>query len=155
MASIPSKGDRLIAKVELTVFQNKECTVSYPILPPGPHGLRKSTQFPGVRKASEEVGAYTGGSSEWGYETDYVLRYSVAEYLPFKFKWVTHDIMKLIKVWVKKDQVTGFWDKGVDAPKVPENNNTPPPAADNTNLYLIIALAVAIFLKFVRPNLKR
>lgn len=147
MASTPSIGDRLTAKVDLTVYLDRECAKQYPPLPPGPNGLRKSVQYPGIRKAGEEVGTFTGTASEQGYEVDIMLTYSVA--IQKLIGWDYQTVVKPARVWVKKTEVTGFWDKGVDAPTPPpsDDDKTPPPP-DNTNLFLGAAVAVAAFLKF-------
>lgn len=150
--AVPAIGNRLTAKVDLTVFTDRECTKQYPPLPPGPNGLRKSMQYPGTRKTGEEVGAYTGNSSEQGFEVDFSLTYSVAIKKTF-IGWDYQTIIKPVKVWVKRTQVTGFWDDSVDAPKAPapDKDKNPPPA-DNTNLFLGAAVAVAAFLKFRKPT---
>ena len=154
MASTPLKGDRLSAKVDLTVYLDQECTKPYPPLPPGPNGLRESTQYPGTRKAGEEVGPFSGNASAVGYEVDdFQLKYTVATPPAFFWeKWRYIDVIKPARVWVKRDQVTGFWDNGVDAPKVPKTDNDNPPPPDNTNLILGAAVVLAAFLKFRNPR---
>lgn len=146
MASIPLKGDRLTAKVDLTVYTDSECAKSYPVLPPGPSGLRKTTQFPGRRNTGEEVGIFTGKMSDVGFEVDYTLNYQVARQKLVKWEYLT--VIKSVLVWVKRDQVTGYWDKGVDAPVIPVPENVSTAPVDNTNLFLGTAVAIAAFLKF-------
>lgn len=147
MASVPAIGNRLTAKVDLTVYTDRDCTKQYPPLPPGPSGLRSTVQYPGTRKEGEVVGTFTGNFSEAGFEVEFILTYSVAIKKAF-IGWNYNTVMKPIVVWVKKTQVTGYWDDSVDAPKDPKNETDNPPPADNTNLFLGAAVAIAAFLKF-------
>ncbi|WP_353720187.1 hypothetical protein [Dyadobacter sp. 676] len=155
MASVPIKGDRLMAKVELTSYSDKECTkMSLPI-PPGPGGYKKSFQFPAKRATGDEVGVYTGNSSDVGYEVEMVWKWRAGKPgIPWKY----FDAYKFVTAWVKKDQVTGYWDQGVDSPLNDPKNpiNTPPPQGDkdNTNTYLLLAVGAGLFFKFVAPKLK-
>lgn len=156
MASVPSKGERLIAKVAFTPYMDKECTQEVLPVVPGPNGLRKTVQFPAFRETGEEVGYYTGASSEKGYEVEMVLRYKVAVQ-QFWGNWVNQDVIKFAMLWVKKDHVTGYWDKGVDSPlNDPKNpiNTQPPPPKDNTNTFLLLAVGAGLFFKFVTPKMK-
>lgn len=143
MASIPLKGDRLTAKVRLLFYTDEQCTKEFPPVPPGV-GYKTTFQV-SDRKPGDEVGSYTGNLSDVGYEVDWVQQY---RYVPDWPKKPT-DIVINRRSWVKRDQVTGFWDKGVDAPTPPPSGDdkTPPPA-DNTNLFLGAAVAVAAFMKF-------
>lgn len=152
MASIPSKGDRLVAKVDLTVYVDRDCKMQQPPLLPGPNGLKETVQYPGTRKAGEEVGTWTGNMSEVGYEVNFVLTYRVAQQQ--LFKWTYNTVIKQVILWVKKDQVTGFWDTGVDAPVIPKiDNSGTTQKPDNTNIFLGAAVVAAAFLKF-KPKSK-
>jgi hypothetical protein len=151
MASVPLKGDRITAKVDLTVYTDKECAKPFPWLPPGPNGLRSTLQKPGERKLGEVVGTYTGNSSESGFEVDFTLKYDVA--VKKLFGWDYQTVTKPVLLWVKKDQVTGFWDKGVDAPKLPDKLVAPgDQSSDNTNLFLGLAVGAAALWKFKKGS---
>jgi hypothetical protein len=146
MASIPKVGDRITAKVKLTVYTDRECLKAFPILPPGPNGLRESIQYPGIKETGAEVGTYTGIFSDAGYEVNFLMQYSVAVKKVF-IGWNYQNVTKAVKAWVKKEEATGFWDTGVDAPKVdsPAGSDNP---ADKTNWYLGAAIGLAAIWKF-------
>ncbi|HEV7379470.1 MAG TPA: hypothetical protein VGN64_06735 [Dyadobacter sp.] len=152
MASIPLKGDRLIAKVKLSVYAESNLKTDLGPMPPGPGALRETWQYPGVRESGEEVGTYTGNMVDSAYEVNYTVQYYVA--VQKIFKW--ESVLKITNavVWVRKDQVTGGWDMGVDAPK----DSIPPPPKnddDNTNMYLSLAVAAAGFVKFILPRFQK
>jgi hypothetical protein len=147
MARVPEKGDRLLAKVALSLYIDAACNTQMPPVPPGPAGLRKSFQYINVRGQGDEIGVYTGKDSEVGYEVEITMSYQVA--MKKLFGWDTITVTKPAMMWVKRDQVTGFWDTGPDAPvvEVPVTESK----TDNTNLYLGGAIAAALIFK----NLKR
>lgn len=151
MASEPKKGDRLIAKVRLTFYMNDQCTVPFPPVPPGV-GYKSTFQVM-ERKEDQEVGTYTGKSSNVGFEVDWVQQYRKVPAWPNK----PFDVIIPRTSWVKRDQVTGFWDMGVDSPVNDPDNvlNTPAPTEpDQTNTYLFMALGAAAFWKFLLPKIK-
>jgi len=157
MASVPVKGDRLTAKVELTSYIDKECTVMSPPIPPGPGGYKKEFQFPAKRAAGDEVGVYTGNASGVGYEVEMIWKWRAGKPTFIDSVWRYSDMYKFVTAWVKKDQVTGYWDKGVDSPlndpTNPINTPPPPPPKDNTNTFLLLAVGAGLFFKFVAPKL--
>jgi hypothetical protein len=152
MASIPLAGDRLIAKVRLTFYLDSECSIEFPPVPPG-FGYKDSFQVP-ERQSGEEVGTYTGQSSQYGYEVEWVQQYRKVPTWPSK----PFNVIIQRKSWVKKGQVTGYWDKGIDSPlndpTNPINTPPPPPPKDNTNTFLLLAVGAGLFFKFVAPKLK-
>jgi hypothetical protein len=141
--AIPLKGNRLIAKVLLSLYVDSACAIQMPPVPPGPAGLRKSFQLINIKDQDSVIGTYTGNDSEIGYEVEVTLQYQVA--IQKLFRWDTITVTKPATMWVKKDQVTGFWDTGVDAPvvKVPVIETK----TDNTNVILGGAIAVALIFK--------
>lgn len=154
MASSPTKGDRLIAKVKTYFFTDDTCKKP---VPPG-FGEKNGIIVP-VRLAGEEVGVYTGESKEQpdgsvNYQVDWVFQFRVVPPWPKK----PYDSINKLKSWVIGSEVTGYWDKGVDSPLNDPKNQVPPPPPsgdDNTNLYLVLALGATIFLKFILPNMRR
>lgn len=149
MASVPSAGDKLIAKVRLFFYRDPECKIP---MPPGNAG-KGDLAYP-ERLAGDEVGTFTGvtGKSSDGqitYEVDWVFQFRVRPPWPNK----AFDSINKLKSFVKGNEVTGFWDKGVDAPAPPKNDiiDLPP---DNTNLYLGLALAGTAFVKFILPKIQ-
>jgi hypothetical protein len=146
------KGDRFIAKVKLTVYQDKDCLKIVLPIPPGPNGYKKSWQYPNIKETGAEVGTYTGNFSDVAYEVDYIYQWRVTKQ---GLLGTNYDAIQPIKVWVRKSEVTGNWDTGVDAPKdqvieTPLSLSTP----DNTNLFLGIGVAAATFMKFILPRIK-
>ncbi len=144
MAAVPSKGDRLTAKVRLIFYVDENCTRDFPPVPPG-IGYKTTFQIMD-RAAGSEVGVFTGKMSEIGYQVDWIQQYRHVPEWPKK----AQNIITPRTSWVKKDEVTGYWDTGVDAPKV--EDPPPPPPPDNTNTFLGLAIVGAGIFKFSRRN---
>lgn len=141
MASTPVKDDVLYAKVTLNVYVDDICTKPLPPVPPG-FGYRKSFQYPGTKVLGEEIGGFTGRESEVGYEVNFTVKYRNA----ISLLRPAFDVIEKRVLWVKKGEVTGFWDKGVDAPKIAESVALPA-ETDNTNTLLAWGLGAALLLK--------
>ncbi|WP_439582969.1 hypothetical protein [Dyadobacter bucti] len=148
MADVPSKGDRLTAKVRLIFYVDENCTRDFPPVPPG-IGYKTTFQIMD-REAGSEVGVFTGKMSEIGYEVDWIQQY---RHVP-EWPKAPQNIIIPRTSWVKKNEVTGFWDTGVDAPQV-ETVYTDPPPVDNTNTFLGLAIVGAGIFKFSRRNRKK
>ncbi|TLU91996.1 hypothetical protein [Dyadobacter sediminis] len=108
------------------------------------------------RTKNQEVGTYTGKSSNIGFEVDWVQQY---RHVP-KFPKDPTNVVIPRTSWVKRDQVTGFWDMGVDSPINDPDVNVPtttpaPVEPDQTNTYLFIALGAAVFWKFLLPKINK
>lgn len=110
MAAVPSKGDRLTAKVRLLFYVDENCTRDFPPVPPG-IGYKTTFQIMD-RAAGSEVGVFTGKMSEIGYEVDWIQQYRHVPDYPMK----PSNIIQPRTSWVKRDEVTGYWDTGVDSP---------------------------------------
>ena len=154
MASVPGIGDKISAKVRLLYYAEPTCKKP---IPPG-NGMRGGLRIP-EKLAGQEVGIFTGetGKTDDGkitYLVSWIFQFRVIPPWPRK----AFDSFNPLKSWVRSEEVTGFWDKGVDSPLNDPNNaiNTPIVAAtdDNTNTYLILALAATVFIKYILPKLK-
>lgn len=151
MAGVPSKDDKLTAKVLMYFYMDDKCTVPFPPVPPG-IGYKRSWQV-ADRKAGEEVGLFTGISSDVAYQVNWVQKYRVTANTRNPY-----DRIIARTSFVRKSEVTGFWDKGVDSPLTNPNNVVNQPivvdTTDNTNLYLGLALAGTAFVKFILPKIQ-